>query len=168
MSFFFINFTAEKFCNMGKEIERKFLVKDHAYRELATESHRIRQGYLSANPDATVRVRILDDKAYLTVKSRNNGAERGEWEYEIPLADGEELLGLCTEGAILEKTRYLIPAEPPQLLWEVDEFSGAKAGLVVAEIELPEADTSFEIPDFIGAEVTGNPAYYNSSFASRG
>ena len=153
---------------MGKEIERKFLVTSSDYRALAVESHRIRQGYLSVNPDATVRVRILDDRAFLTVKSRNRAAVRGEWEYEIPLADGEELLGLCTGSAILEKVRYIVPAEPPQLRWEVDEFGGDKAGLVVAEIELPETDTAFEIPVFIGREVTGDPAYYNSSLASGG
>lgn len=151
---------------MGKEIERKFLVRSNAYRTLATESHTIRQGYLSVNPDATVRVRILDDRAFLTVKSRNKGAERGEWEYEIPLADGRELLALCTGSAILEKVRYIVPARPDCLRWEVDEFGGAKAGLVVAEIELPDAATPFEIPDFIGREVTGQPEYYNSSLAS--
>ena len=151
---------------MGKEIERKFLVSSDAYRTLATESHTIRQGYLSVNPDATVRVRILDDRAFLTVKSRNKGAERGEWEYEIPLADGRELLALCTGSAILEKVRYIVPARPDGFRWEVDEFGGAKAGLVVAEIELPDAATPFEIPDFIGREVTGQPEYYNSSLAS--
>lgn len=151
---------------MGKEIERKFLVSSDAYRRLATDSHRIRQGYLSVNPDATVRVRILDDRAFLTVKSRNRGAVRGEWEYEIPLSDGEEMLGLCTAGAILEKVRYIVPATTLPLRWEVDEFGGAKAGLVVAEIELPDADTAFEIPDFIGREVTGDASYYNSSLAS--
>ncbi len=151
---------------MGKEIERKFLVKNSGYRELATESHSIRQGYLSVNPDATVRVRILDDRAFLTVKSRNRGAERGEWEYEIPLCDGEDLLKLCGGNAILEKVRYVVPAAPGPLRWEVDEFGGARAGLIVAEIELPTADAPFEIPDFIGREVTGDPAYYNSSLAA--
>lgn len=148
---------------MGKEIERKFLVKDSSYKDLAIESFELRQGYLSRNPDATVRVRISGDKAWLTVKSRNKGAERGEWEYCIPASDASEMFALC-EGTI-EKRRWIVDAGSG-LRWEVDEFEGRHKGLVVAEIELPTEDTSFTLPSFVGEEVTGDPRYYNSVLAN--
>lgn len=147
---------------MATEIERKFLVTDSSYRAEAVRKTDISQGYLSADPDATVRVRIAGEHAWLTVKSRNTGATRGEWEYAVPKADALEMLSRCCGTRVLEKTRYIVPAANG-LRWEVDEFHGALEGLVVAEIELPAEDTPFEKAPFIGEEVTGDPRYYNSS-----
>lgn len=143
---------------MATEIERKFLVTNDSFQELSVSSSKIVQGYLSDNPDATVRVRILDTKAFLTVKSRNIGATRGEWEYEIPLEDANEILDLCP--SIIIKERYIVPFGG--LKWEVDVFDGHNKGLVMAEIELPDEDTQFELPPFVGVEVTGDAKYYNS------
>lgn len=146
---------------MAKEIEHKFLVKSDNYRLTATSAHRIAQGYISRRPEGTVRVRILDDCAFLTVKGKNDGLVRDEWEYEIPLADAAEMLARTCEGKSLEKTRYIVDYEG--FRWEVDEFHGAMEGLVVAEVEVPSADTVFPLPPFVGKEVTGDPAYYNSN-----
>ena len=148
---------------MAKEIERKFLVNDDSFKQLATAKHHICQAYISADPDGTVRVRIKDDKAFITVKTRNHGCVRNEWEYEIPLSDAKEMIAAC-RGGVIDKTRYIIPADNG-LVWEIDEFHGRHQGLVVAEIELPSEDASFALPAFIGQEVTGNPAYYNSSLS---
>lgn len=145
---------------MALEIERKFLVTNSEYRANAVGIKTIAQGYLCTDPDTTVRVRIAGEQAFVTIKSRNCGAVRGEWEYEIPLADARELLACCG-GRTIEKTRYLVPGADG-LMWEVDEFGGRHAGLVVAEIELPAEDAPFCRPAFVGEEVTGNPAYYNS------
>ncbi len=145
---------------MGVEIERKFLVKDNSYRQLATGRREIAQWYLSRDPDRTVRVRQADGRAWLTVKSPNHGAARGEWEWEIPFNEAQELRPLAL-GNIIEKTRWLVPFEG--FTWEMDEFHGCHQGLVVAEIELPSEDTAFTAPAFIGQEVTGDPRYYNSN-----
>ena len=154
---------------MAKEIERKFLVNGTAYRAMATGSHRIVQGYLSTDPDSTVRIRVRDNEAFLTVKSRNRGAVRDEWEYRIPVDDALDMLATCHRGRLIEKTRYLVPsADGCGLVWEVDEFHGCHQGLTVAEIELPSPDTAFSRPGFIGDEVTGDPAYYNSSLSAEG
>lgn len=150
---------------MATEIERKFLVTNSSYRSLSVSSHYICQGYLSTDADATVRVRISGDRAWITVKSRNVGAVRGEWEYEIPAADARAMMEACCGSRMIEKTRYVVDAGAG-LRWEVDEFHGRHSGLVVAEIELPAADTPFSKPDFIGEEVTGRPEYYNSALAS--
>lgn len=147
---------------MAKEIERKFLVDDMSFVGSATCSHHISQGYLSRKP--TVRVRILDDQAFITVKSRNLGATRSEWEYEVPIADAMEMMHLCTED-LIEKTRYVVPIG--SLTWEIDVFEGKLSGLVVAEVELPSEDTHIDLPPFVGEEVTGNPAFYNSALSER-
>lgn len=147
---------------MAKEIERKFLVDDMSFMGMATGSRHIVQGYLSRKP--TVRVRICDDRAFLTVKSRNLGVTRSEWEYEVPLEDAREMMKLCTED-LIEKTRWLVPFGG--LTWEVDVFEGALTGLIVAEVELPGEDTVPELPDFAGKEVTGNPAFYNSALSAK-
>lgn len=147
--------------NMAKEIERKFLVKNSTFRELSTTATRIKQGYLSRLPEATVRVRIAGNKAFLTVKGKNHGCVRDEWEYAVPVADAEAMLDRCAQGSVISKTRYIVPDGTYN--WEVDEFHGSHEGLVVAEIELPHAEATFDRPDFIGEEVTGNPAYYNSN-----
>jgi len=146
---------------MAKEIERKFLVKNSSFKALAANVCRIRQGYLSRTPEATVRVRIADGKAFLTVKGKNRGAVRDEWEYSIPVSDADEMLQRCTPGRILDKTRYVVPFGGDT--WEIDEFHGDLSGLIVAEIELTAADATFGIPDFIGEEVTGDARYYNSN-----
>lgn len=147
---------------MAKEIERKFLVKDDTYKARATDSRDMAQGYLSTDVDATVRVRISGDNAWLTVKGRNQGAVRDEWEYAIPITDALQMLKIC-KGKVIEKTRYYVPAG--DLSWEVDEYHGVHAGLVVAEIELPDATHPFTLPPFIGDEVTGDPRYYNSTLS---
>jgi len=145
---------------MGIEIERKFLVSSDAWRALG-EPTLLRQGYLSADPERTVRVRIEGGQGVLTIKSKNEGASRGEWEYPIPLQDAEELLDRLCERPLVEKYRRRI--EVDGFTWEVDEFLGENAGLVVAEIELPAQDTAFSRPDWIAREVTGERRYYNSS-----
>lgn len=146
---------------MAKEIERKFLVKDTSFRQAALSKSRIRQGYLSSARGRTVRVRVRDEKAYLTIKgpSDASGTSRGEWEYEIPVADAEELMNLCEPGSI-DKERYLVQAG--KHVFEVDEFHGDNEGLIMAEVELSSPDEPYEKPRFIGQEVTGDVKYYNS------
>lgn len=149
---------------MAKEIERKFLVGDvDAALADAVKCRHIMQGYLSANPDATVRVRLADDQGFITVKSRNRGAVRNEWEYPIPAADVREMLEL-SQTRVIDKTRHLVPYGG--LTWEVDVFH-SHPGLVLAEVELPAADTPVDLPPWIGEEVTDNPAYFNSNLARR-
>lgn len=128
---------------MAKEIERKFLVNDSSYRAMAVSATDIEQGYLSRRIDATVRVRLRGDKAYLTVKGRNDGVVRDEWEYPVPPEDAREMLARCCEPPVLSKTRYVV--DFGGFSWEIDEFHGALEGLVLAEVELPEADTAFTI-----------------------
>lgn len=145
---------------MGVEIERKFLLANEGWRGQGIAT-RMRQGYLVADPVRTVRVRIEGGRAVLTIKGKTTGAARGEWEYDIPVADATELLdGLCEQPQV-EKIRHRI--EHAGHTWEVDEFLGLNAGLVVAEIELDAEDEAFEKPDWIGVEVTGDKRYYNSS-----
>jgi len=145
---------------MGVEIERKFLLAGDAWRGLGL-AVLLRQGYLSSARERVVRVRIEGEQAMLTIKGANVGATRGEWEYPIPLADAVELLdGLC-EQPLIEKVRHRI--EHAGMVWEVDEFLGANAGLVVAEIELASEDQPFEKPEWIGAEVSGDARYYNAN-----
>ncbi len=148
---------------MAKEIERKFLVVSTSYRDIALKRHHIVQGYLNADPKATVRVRIKDDQAYLTVKGLNSGAVRDEWEYSIPLADAREMLARCSSGRVIDKTRYVVMSG--MHCWEIDEFHGELAPLKIAEIELSNADEAFDKPDFIGKEVTGDIRYYNSTLS---
>lgn len=144
---------------MGVEIERKFLPASDAWRGQGSATL-MRQGYLVADPVRTVRVRIEGERGVLTIKSKSEGASRGEWEYEIPLADADELLARLCAGPLVEKVRHRIPQG--RHVWEVDEFLGQNAGLVVAEIELSSEDEAFDKPDWIGQEVTGDPRYYNS------
>jgi adenylate cyclase len=145
---------------VGVEIERKFLLRGDGWRALG-QATLLRQGYLNSHKDRTVRVRIAGDEAFLTIKSRNVGASRGEWEYPIPVAEAAELLdGLC-EQPLIEKVRHRIPLG--QHVWEVDEFLGVNAGLVVAEIELSSEGEAFDKPDWVGEEVTGDVRYLNSN-----
>ena len=147
---------------MAQEIERKFLVEGDAYRALAFDSSRIAQGYISSTGGRTVRVRIRDQRAYLTIKgpSADGGLSRYEFETEIPLADARDLLAICEPG-IIQKTRYLVRAADNHV-FEVDEFYGDNEGLVMAEVELQSPDEPYVKPDFIGREVTGDRRFYNS------
>lgn len=145
---------------MALEIEHKYLVKNDSYKQLATSFQSISQGYLCREPERTVRVRVRDDKGFLTVKGRNHGSVRDEFEYPVPYDDALRMLGMCMPP-ILEKIRYIVPFEGH--VWEVDEFHGNRAGLVTAEIELHSEDERYDIPSFVGENVTGNPAYYNSN-----
>jgi len=145
---------------VGVEIERKFLVRGDDWMTLG-EPVFFKQGYLSSHKDRVVRVRIEGERAVMTIKGANKGAMRGEWEYEIPVADAAELLdGLC-EQPLIEKYRRRITFAGN--VWEVDEFLGANAGLVVAEIELQSEDQQFDKPDWVGEEVTDDLRYFNSS-----
>lgn len=146
---------------MGVEIERKFLVKDDSFKTYASEVSEIRQGYLNREPERVVRIRIRGNRGYLTVKGRNIGASRLEFEYEIPLKDAEEMLSLCVPP-ILSKSRYIVVGEDG-LRWEIDEFHGHREGLVLAEVELNSADQPVILPSFISEEVTGDPRYFNSN-----
>ncbi len=149
---------------MPKETEYKFIAKDDSYKRMATASHSVRQGYISRRREGTVRVRVLDNEGFLTVKGANRGATRDEWEYPIPADEAREMLErVCLERQI-EKTRWIVPYGG--LTWEVDEFHGVHEGLTVAEVELPDADThlsAITLPPFAGENVTGDPRYYNSN-----
>jgi adenylate cyclase len=145
---------------MGVEIERKFLVCSDRWKTLG-QGVLLRQGYLSSAPDRIVRVRIEGDSAMLTIKGRSVGATRGEWEYPIPLDDAQAFLDNLCEKPIIEKKRYRIPYQG--MIWEVDEFLGENAGLVVAEIELESEQQAFSTPDWIGEEVTHDARYFNAN-----
>ncbi len=148
---------------MAKEIERKYLVANDFFKSMATNIHTIKQGYISLQKEAIVRVRIRDIEAFITIKGISNGASRDEWEYSIPTIDAEEMLSRLACGKIIDKTRYIVNFEGH--VWEVDEFHGAHQGLVIAEIELKAEDETFPLPCFIGKEVTGDTKYYNSTLA---
>ncbi|MDZ7271511.1 MAG: CYTH domain-containing protein [candidate division KSB1 bacterium] len=145
---------------MGKEIERKFLVKG-PFKHLAVRKSRIVQGYLSSVPERTVRVRIKGDKGYLTIKGIGgaSGASRFEWEQEIPLSVAEELLKICEPG-VIDKCRYEVRVG--NKTFEVDEFYGDNEGLILAEVELDSEDEEFTRPEWLGQEVTGDERYYNA------
>ncbi len=145
----------------NQEIERKFLVKGE-YKKYATKKYKIIQGFLSTVPERTVRVRIKEDKAYLTIKgiSNQSGTTRFEFEKEITLSEAKDLLAICEPG-IIEKARHIILTNN-NLYFEVDEFYGENIGLTIAEIELPDEHTHFDKPDWLGREVTGDARYYNS------
>lgn len=147
---------------MPVEIERKFLVAGDGWRAGVARTEVYRQGYLANSASCSIRVRLADSVAWLNVKGRVRGARRAEFEYAIPLADAEELLHLCCEGRI-EKNRHFVPHGGRE--WEVDEFFGDNAGLVVAEIELEREDEPLDVPPWAGAEVTDDVRYYNSSLA---
>ena len=148
---------------MAIEIERKFLVTGEGWRRLATKSTQIRQGYLSSNAKATVRVRSKDDReALITLKGAVRGMTRAEYEYDIPISDARELL-VMAEPHVIEKVRHLVPFGG--LVWEVDEFAGRHEGLVIAEVELESEGQAVELPEWIGREVTEDDRYYNASLS---
>lgn len=147
---------------MGKEIERKFLVKDDRWRSGA-HSMRCDQGYLAAGPPVSVRVRIMDGRAVLTIKKGAGDIVRDEYEYPIPLADAHDMLRELCEGCPIEKTRYIVMHEGHK--WEIDVFHGHNEGLTVAEVELKEKEEPFVNPPWLGEEVSGDLRYLNSHLA---
>lgn len=146
------------------EIERKFLVRSDAFKKDSISRENISQGFLNTDPERTVRIRIDGEWGFLTIKGKSNktGTSRFEWEKEISLAEAQDLLNLCEPG-IIEKTRYKI--HKGDHFYEVDEFLGENEGLIVAEIELQDENESFEKPDWLGQEVTGDIRYYNSQLS---
>ena len=150
---------------MALEIERKFLVLDDSYKHEAFSKSHILQGYICSGRGRTVRIRIRDDRAYITIKgpSLDGGLSRYEFEQGIPLDDARQLMKLCEPGTI-DKTRWLVKSG--RHTFEVDEFFGDNEGLVMAEVELAYEDEPYEKPDFIGKEVTGDRRYYNGHLRS--
>lgn len=170
---------------MGKEIERKFLVKHSAYRQLSQGVY-YHQGYIPTVNGMTVRIRIAGEKAYTTFKDHAVGLTRHEFEYEIPVSDAQQMLTLMCEQPQISKHRYIIPLEQctdanglpchaslpdgttvEGLHWEVDEFAGDNEGLIVAELEVPSEEVKFTLPAWIGQEVTGDHRYYNSQLCKK-
>ncbi|NJO22054.1 MAG: CYTH domain-containing protein [Sphingomonadales bacterium] len=148
---------------MADEIERKFLVPGDAWRAAADMGCRIEQAYLALTDVVSIRIRIRDTAAAtLTIKSRAVALRRQEFEFPIPVHEAAELIMLRT-GSLIEKTRYKVPCR--DLVWEIDVFQGANAGLVIAEIELEHEDQAFERPAWLGEEITGVERYYNASLA---
>jgi len=145
---------------MGVEIERKFLVVGDSWREKATGT-RFRQGYLSTEPERTVRVRLEGDVGKLTIKGKSEGISRSEYEYEIPQQDAVDLLDNLCQKPLIEKTRYRV--EHAGKTWEVDEFHGVNEGLILAEIELESESEILTLPDWAGTEVSDDPRYFNAS-----
>lgn len=149
------------------EIERKFLVRSEEFKLQAVSSYEIIQGYLCKEAGKTIRIRIRDTRAFLTIKSSRlrKGLAKFEWEKEIDIADAKELMNLCLPGEI-HKTRYIVPAPPyegAERCWEVDVFHGRLEGLILAEIELGNEDEPFVRPEWLGEEVTGQAQYYNAN-----
>ncbi|WP_282017105.1 CYTH domain-containing protein [Salegentibacter mishustinae] len=147
-----------------QEIERKFLVISEDFKNEAFKNSRIKQGFLNTDPERTVRLRITGDKAFITIKGKSskNGLSRFEWEKEIDIDEAEALFELCEPG-IIEKTRYLV--KTGDFVFEIDEFYGENEGLKVAEIELNKETDTFEKPQWLGREVTGEVKYYNSQLS---
>lgn len=144
---------------MAIEIERKFLVKGYEWKSLA-KGILYRQGYLPTQSGVTVRVRLVDDGAYLTIKSASVGHSRSEYEYPIPWEDAREMLDNLCDRPLIEKIRYKIPHK--DLIWEVDEFLGENQGLIIAEVELEQEDSIIELPSWIDREVS-DPKYFNAN-----
>jgi len=148
---------------MSIEIERKFLLRNDAWRTLG-QGTTYRQGYLSVEPARSVRVRLAGAQAWLTIKGKSEGISRQEYEYEIPVEDAIHMLDHLCQQPLIEKVRYRIHLDG--LCWEVDEFSGANRGLIMAEVELDHPDQAVNLPDWIGEEVTGDPRYYNAAMVA--
>ncbi|CAI8170850.1 MAG: Inorganic triphosphatase [Polaribacter sp. SA4-10] len=149
---------------MAVEIERKFLVKNNSFKQESFAEKSMKQGYLNSNKNRTVRIRITDDKAFITVKGNSNstGVSRFEWEKEIDKLEAEELLLLC-ETTIIEKNRFYVKSH--QHVYEIDEFFGDNYGLIIAEVELKNEDEAYTKPLWLGEEVTGRKKYYNSKLS---
>jgi adenylate cyclase len=147
---------------MAIEIERKFLVKGDTWRSLGT-GQVYRQGYITTVNSTTVRIRIVGDRGYLTIKGKTDGIARSEFEYLIPVEDAQSMLDTLCDRPLIEKIRYKI--QLGNLLWEVDEFLGENQGLIMAEVELDDANKTIELPDWIAKEVSSDRKYYNSNLA---
>lgn len=149
---------------MGKEIEHKYLVKDNSFMNYAWGHSVIKQGYICREKEHTVRVRLCDKAAFLTIKGKNNGDTRAEFEYPIPYDDAQTILDTLCIRPVIDKIRYFVDYHGNR--WEIDVFKGQLDGLIVAEIEIPTSDHPYDIPPFIGRNVTGDPRYYNSNLVS--
>lgn len=148
---------------MAVEIERKFLVISDEWRIAADGGRRLRQGYIAHDGHGSVRVRLAGDRAWLTVKSARMGLVRDEFEYAIPFADAEDMLDRLCAGPVIEKTRYRVPHDGK--IWEVDVFAEPVEGLTLAEVEMRSIDERFDLPDWVGDEVTDDPRFRNSAIA---
>tara|TARA_B100002003_G_C14157473_1_gene557713 strand:- start:4372 stop:4842 length:471 start_codon:yes stop_codon:yes gene_type:complete len=146
-----------------QEIERKFLLKNDSWR-VEGSGTLYRQGYLSTVSERTVRIRLINDQGFLTIKGIPVGARRAEYEYEIPAGEASEMLDNLCEHPLIEKTRYRV--EYQDLVWEIDEFKGDNAGLNIAEVELEDENQAVHMPDWVGEEVTGDPRYYNANLTA--
>uniref|UniRef100_A0A832M316 CYTH domain-containing protein n=1 Tax=Oscillatoriales cyanobacterium SpSt-402 TaxID=2282168 RepID=A0A832M316_9CYAN len=147
---------------MGIEIERKFLVAGDGWRALG-KGVAYRQGYITSSKEKTVRVRIVGEQGFLTIKGTTQGIARSEFEYAIPIQDAQEMLETLCDRPFIKKIRYKV--EWDGLLWEIDEFEGENAGLILAEVELTDADQAINLPEWIGADVSHDPRYYNANLA---
>jgi adenylate cyclase len=149
---------------MAFEIEHKYLVKKELWRKVVPQkSLAIKQGYLLTDPNKTIRVRVKGDKGYITIKGKSVGASRQEFEYEVPLADAEELF-VNFSSSLIEKVRHIVSID--NKTWEVDVFSGRNEGLIIAEIELTAEDERYNIPDWVGENVTADTKYANSNLST--
>ncbi|WP_321528209.1 CYTH domain-containing protein [Sedimenticola selenatireducens] len=146
---------------MALEIERKYLVINDKWKENILSKSVLKQGYIANQPNATVRVRIAGEVAYLNIKSATTGITRAEFEYQIPLSDAEQILEQVAEHPFIDKTRYKV--QWGSHVWDLDLFAGENQGLIMAEVELNSEDESFELPPWAGKEVSGDPRYYNAS-----
>ena len=150
---------------MPLEIEHKYLVTNNNFKEYAISHKHILQGYLSRDKERTIRIRISDNSAFITIKGRNLGDTRMEYEYPIPLEEAKSILNTLCIKPIIEKYRYIVNYAGNS--WEIDEFKGALQGLVIAEIEIPSSEYNYDIPPFIGKNVTNDPRYYNSNLIDK-
>ena len=148
---------------MGIEIERKFLLKNAHWRQQSEAKTHMVQGYLSVSPEATVRVRIAADRAFLTLKGKRTNYSASEFEYSVPVEDAHQILNQMCHYPPVEKWRHIVKHRGH--VWEIDEFLGSNAGLCVAEIELESADDEFSIPEWLGKEVSHDPRYTNARLA---
>lgn len=148
---------------MAIEIEHKFLLINDEWRPCVSRSVQFRQGYLSSEPTTSIRIRTCGDQAWINIKSATIGNQRSEYEYEIPFQDADEILSTLCHKPLIEKTRHFVLYG--NHTWEIDEFEGDNEGLIVAEIELDHAEEKFDLPDWIGAEVTQDLRYYNNNLS---
>ncbi len=148
---------------MKVEIERKFLVKNQDWKRLIVEKHTIQQGYLNVDKSCNVRVRIMNNLAFITIKGKRVNTARPEFEYEIPLNDAESILKL-SKTSIIKKTRFTVNHQGQ--IWEIDQFEGDNQGLVIAEIELKQKDEAISLPNWIGTEISNDERFYNLSLSS--
>jgi adenylate cyclase len=149
---------------MALEIERKYLVVNDKWQDNVIKKSVMKQGYLAAVANATVRVRVSGSEARLTIKGRSKGISRSEYEYPIPLQDAEEILNNHIAGALVEKVRYKVKCGDH--VWDLDVFAGANKGLIMAEVELSSEEEGFQMPQWAGEEVSSDRRYYNASLAS--